>query len=285
MWTVGVRNIAGLRQAQSLSLAVIVAFTLCLNVLAGTRENDQVSGSTAVGVLLLRGQHPFCTASVVNSPRGNLIITAAHCLGRRLAPTLMFAPYYHDKKAPLGEWQVTGQVFPPGWFPYGNINQDFALLTVQGDVQAHAGAESLGFSLPPPVLVRVEGYSLVGRLTICDRRPGLIAAAGQRQLSFDCPGYTNASSGGPFLTGINGQSGLGTIVGIIGGYQKGGSTSSVSYSSPFGLILHRMYDAMTRVSQDTAAEPCLGFSAWSLGGSIGGHVLCDDPQSLGQLMR
>jgi hypothetical protein len=47
----------------------------------------------------------------------------------------MFAPYYYDESAPLGEWQVTGhQVFPPGWFPYGNINQDFAFLTMRGDV-------------------------------------------------------------------------------------------------------------------------------------------------------
>jgi hypothetical protein len=278
------RNIAVLRQAQSLTLAVIVVFTLGLNVLAEARERAQVRGSSAVGVLLLRGQHPFCTASVVNSPRGNLIITAAHCLGHRLAPTLVFAPYYHDKGAPFGEWQVTGQVFPPGWFPYGNINQDFAFLTVRGDVQAHAGAESLGFSLPPPVSVRVEGYSLVGRLTICDRKPGLIAAAGQQQLSFACPGYTSASSGGPFLTGISQQSGLGTIVGIIGGYQKGGSSSSMSYSSPFGGVLHKLYGAMTQPSEETAAERCRGFSAWSLGGWAGGHVLCDDPHSLSQLV-
>jgi hypothetical protein len=246
-------NIGGLRRAQSLALAVVVAFTLGLNVLAQAGKQDQVRGSSAVGVLLLRGQHPFCTASIVNSPRGNLIITAAHCLGRRLASTLMFAPYYYDESAPLGEWQVTGQVFPPGWFPYGNINQDFAFLTVQGDVQARAGAESLGFSLPVPASVRVEAYSLTGRLTICDRRPGVIAVAGQHQLSFACPGYQKASSGGPFLTGVDRQ-GLGTIVGVIGGYQHGGSTSFMSYSSPFGGILHKLYSSMMGVSGNPAGE-------------------------------
>jgi hypothetical protein len=238
----------------SLGLAAIVAFLLCLNALAQAREQAQVRGSSAVGVLLLRARHPFCTASIVNSPSGNLIITAAHCLERKLAPTMMFAPHYYDDDAPLGEWQVTGQVFPPGWFPHRNINQDFAFLTVRGDVQARAGAESLGFSLPAPASVRVEAYSLTGRLTICNRRPGVIVAAGQQQLSFACPGYANASSGGPFLTDINQQSGLGTIVGLIGGYQHGGSSPSMSYSSPFGMVLHQLYSSMTDVSEDTEGK-------------------------------
>jgi hypothetical protein len=264
-------DIGGLRRAQSLALVVIVAFTLGLNVMAqaGKQVQVQARGSSAVGVLLLQGQHPFCTASIVNSPRGNLIITAAHCLGRKLASTLMFAPYYDDESAPLGEWQVTGQVFPPGWF-HGDVNQDFAFLIVRGDVQARAGAESLGFSLPVPASVRVEAYSLVGRLTICERRPGVIAVAGQHQLSFACPGYAKASSGGPFLTDIDQQSGLGTIVGVIGGYQHGGSTSSMSYSSPFGGVLHKLYGSMTRVNADPGSEGLAALLA-TLGGNLAQH--------------
>jgi hypothetical protein len=238
----------------SLGLVAIKTFLLCLNALAQAREQAQVRGSSAVGVLLLHARHPFCTASIVNSLSGDLIITAAHCLERKLASTMMFAPYYHDDRAPLGEWRVTGQVFPPGWFPHRNINQDFAFLTVRGDLQARAGAESLGFSLPAPVSVRVEAYSRTGRLTICNRKPGVIAAAGQQQLSFACPGYANASSGGPFLTDINQQSGLGTIVGLIGGYQHGGSSPSMSYSSPFGTVLHKLYSSMTQVSEDTGGK-------------------------------
>jgi hypothetical protein len=97
--------------------------------------------------------------------------------------------------------------------------------------------------------VRVEAYSLAGKLKICSRRPGTIIAAGQQQLSFACPGYSSASSGGPFLTDINGRSGLGIIVGIIGGYQQGGNTPAVSYSSPFGAVLHHLYAAMTQAGE------------------------------------
>jgi hypothetical protein len=241
----------------SVSLVIVTAFVLSLNALSQVRPRAQVRGSRAVGVLL-KGRRPFCTASIVDSPRGNLILTAAHCLGKSFAPTLMFAPYYHDHQAPLGEWRVTGQVFPLGWQLSANVNEDFAFLTVSGDVQARAGAERLGFSWPVPARVRVEAYSLSGALTICSRRPGTITAAGQVQLSFSCPGFADASSGGPFLTGVQGAAGLGTIVGIIGGYQRGGSTPALSYSSPFGTVLHQLYAAVTRQSSLAFTRPPRG---------------------------
>jgi hypothetical protein len=241
------RNLWQLRRLLGLVLAVIVAFVVYIAILehnARRPHTGESRGSTAVGVLILH-HRLICTASIVNSPAGNLVITAAHCLDGKLEPNLMFVPDYAHKRAPFGEWRVTGQVFPSGWFPYGNINEDFAFLTVRGDVEARAGAERLGYSTPTPSRVWLEGYSPAGTLMVCSRRPGTITAAGQQQLSFACPGYTSASSGGPFLTGVRGRSGLGTIVGVIGGYQQGGDTPSLSYSSPFSAVVHRMYGAVT----------------------------------------
>jgi hypothetical protein len=85
-------------------------------------------------------------------------------------------------------------------------------------------------------------------------------ADGQAQLRFDCPGFWAASSGGPFLTGINPSPGLGEMVGIIGGYQQGGASRSVSYSSPFGVVIHAPYADLTKAARratraGTAALP------------------------------
>jgi hypothetical protein len=84
-----------------------------------------------------------------------------------------------------GNWR---QVFPPGWFPYGNIKQDFGFLTVRGDVQARAGAESLGFSLPAPASVGVEAYAPRGSKDwLCcwppwaETSPGMTASAAGRR--------------------------------------------------------------------------------------------------------
>ena len=243
------RGIWERRRALAAALAAIILFVLYMSTIRPPPGPPVVRGSRPVGVLLLRHHRPFCTASVVNSPGGNLILTAAHCLGKRLASTLVFAPYYNDGLAPLGEWQVTSQVFAPHWFPGGNVNQDFAFLTLHGDVQARAGSERLGYSSPVPASVRLEGYSLTGQLTVCSRKPTTITAAGQQQLSFACPGYTSAASGGPFLTSINRHSGLGTIVGVIGGYQQGGDSPSVSYSSPFGGVVHDLYGSLATSGQ------------------------------------
>lgn len=44
----------------------------------------------------------FCTASVVDSPSGDVIATAAHCLSGN-AKDLEFVPMYHDGQAPYGQ--------------------------------------------------------------------------------------------------------------------------------------------------------------------------------------
>jgi hypothetical protein len=69
---------------------------------------------------------------------------------------------------------------------------------------------------------------------------------GQAELRFDCPGYSNASSGAPFLSAISPKSGQGSVVGVIGGYQQGGDEPSVSYSSPIGTVLHTLYSKLAQ---------------------------------------
>ena len=55
------------------------------------------------------GERPhFCSgASVVDSPSGDVIATAAHCLSGD-GQDLEFVPMYHDGQAPYGAWDVTG---------------------------------------------------------------------------------------------------------------------------------------------------------------------------------
>jgi hypothetical protein len=208
-------------------------------------------GSSAVGALFLHGfgvtlDAPFCTASIVSSRKGDLLITAAHCLGKFPATDISFVPFYDDGIRPFGSWRVTSEIFAPGWLPGGQPSKDFAFLTVNGNVQERAGAERLGVSVPVPDSVTLEGYSFAGGMTVCTRRPSTIEVEShQQQLKVRCDGLLNGSSGGPFLTHISKQSGLGTVVGIIGGYQEGG-TPDVSYSSPFDSAVMSLYNAILK---------------------------------------
>ena len=50
-------------------------------------------------------------------------------------------------------------------------------------------------------------------------------------MEFDWRGYTNGTSGGPFLANVHPATGLGTVIGVIGGCEQGGDTPSVSCSA------------------------------------------------------
>jgi hypothetical protein len=65
------------------------------------------------------------------------------------------------------------------------------------------------------------------------------------QLAFDCDGYTGGTSGSPWVTGFDPRTRTGTIVGVIGGYQQGGDTPSVSYSAYFGSGVQQLYQQAT----------------------------------------
>jgi hypothetical protein len=56
------------------------------------------------------------------------------------------------------------------------------------------------------------------------------------QLKFTCDGYPNGTSGSPWI--INGNE----AYGLIGGYQQGGATPSVSYSPCFGVNVRNLYN-------------------------------------------
>jgi V8-like Glu-specific endopeptidase len=241
-------------------LAVLTVFTVLMGLMALTAAlgiwtiphrvapNEAVafSGIPTVGALLVEGRtEPVCTASVVWSASGDLLLTAAHCLGHTLRHDLTFAPGYHDGRAPFGTWEVVRQFMPAGWFPRRRadtgVNIDFAFLVVHGDVQRYTGAEIVGSSSPAPARVRVVGYvNHTDRYPItCVRQPQTVTVEGQRQLKFVCGGYAGATSGAPFLVGKR-------VVGVLGGYEKGGIWRSVSYSSPFGPALHVFYREVTR---------------------------------------
>jgi hypothetical protein len=240
------KTIWAYRRIAALTSTVTVLFALYAFYTQTRSDAHWDHGSGAVGALFVRALGitlgaPFCTASIVPSPQGDLLITAAHCLGKVPAADITFAPFYHAGITPFGIWRVTGQAYAPGWFPGGDPNADFAFLTVHGNVQARAGAEQLGLSSPAPPRVTIEGYSLAGGMTVCTRNPTTIELRNQQQLKVSCGGFLNGSSGGPFLINVSKKSGMGTIVGVIGGYQQGGNTPDVSYSSPFGSAVMSLY--------------------------------------------
>jgi V8-like Glu-specific endopeptidase len=210
------------------------------------------SGTSAVGALFTvsgKGhlQH-FCTGAVVYSPHGNLVITAAHCVqGRQLGSTgnVIFAPGYHNGRFPHGKWQVMSAIVDRAWQKNENPNDDVAFLVVGRDgrrIEKYTGAESIRTDVSLPKYVQVIGYPDSASDPVeCHGKARTLALAGYQQLVFDCGGYTGGTSGGPFLMDVDSQTGLGVVIGVIGGYELGGLLPNVSYASEFLKNIARLY--------------------------------------------
>jgi V8-like Glu-specific endopeptidase len=206
------------------------------------------NGTAAVGALFTRsggklGAH-FCTASVVSSPSENLLITAAHCVqGKPLSPasSIVFAPGYHNGRFPHGIWVVTAVFVDSAWAQDQNPDDDVAFLIAGRPgthIQQSTGAETLRIDRPPQ-MVQVIGYPNATNRPITCTAPA--RAFGTRQFVFDCDNYTNGTSGGPFLAHVNPKTGEGWVIGVIGGYQQGGDTPNISYSSRFAAPVLALY--------------------------------------------
>jgi hypothetical protein len=80
------------------AVAALAAILLAGGVSAASPDAASFDGLPQVGALFQgawRSEPHFCTASVVDSPSGDVIVTAAHCLSGD-ASDLEFVPMCHD---------------------------------------------------------------------------------------------------------------------------------------------------------------------------------------------
>lgn len=208
------------------------------------------SASARVGALFsgggLNGSH-FCTASVVQSASGDVIVSAAHCLNAATNGSgVVFVPGYRDGTAPYGVWQLTSVTEAAGWTKSHDPSLDVAFATVAPvggrTLEQTVGADALGIDPGTDRSVTLTGYpDSADEPLVCQNAPTRFSAS---QLRIACPAYTDGTSGGPWVIQNGSGSGGGeasTVIGVIGGYQQGGDTADVSYSSYFGSAVAALY--------------------------------------------
>ncbi|PAZ13185.1 serine protease [Streptomyces sp. SA15] len=189
----------------------------------------------------LVGGH-FCTASVVHSPRRDLIVTAAHCLSG--TGELVFAPGYRDGRAPYGVWKVERTYLPDGWAKGQDEDSDvgFAVVAERRGKRVEdvvGGNRFVTGAAIGATAVTVTGYPDSREVPIsCTNKP---TAHSRTQQRIACPGFTGGTSGSPWVNGDGG------VVGILGGHEEGGATADVSYSVVLGAGAAELYrDAVER---------------------------------------
>jgi V8-like Glu-specific endopeptidase len=190
----------------------------------------------------------FCTASVVDSPVGDLVITAAHCVTGRHAGQFVFVPGYHNRQAPYGIWPVTRVFVDQNWSDSADPDDDVAFLVVRKagtttSLQSLTGGERLGLGQRAGQMVRVIGYPDATDVPISCMNQAILFSP--TQLQFDCNGYTGGTSGSPLLANVSRSTGLGTVIGVIGGYEQGGYTPVVSYAARLEANAAALYKTAT----------------------------------------
>jgi len=192
------------------------------------------------------GPH-FCTASIVPSPGRDLVMTAAHCINDGNGPgstALVFIPGYSDGIGPYGVWTARELVVDPRWASGADPDYDVGFVVLNPndgqDIQDVAGANQVDFNSGYSHLVRVTGYPEKDDAPVsCENWTTRYSAT---QLRFACAGFYAGTSGSPWVTvGRGAATPAGRIVGVIGGYQRGGDTNSVSYSVYLGHAMQALY--------------------------------------------
>jgi V8-like Glu-specific endopeptidase len=220
----------------------------------GTPTAEPASFGKRVGALFshdTKGDH-FCTASAVDSPGRNLIITAAHCVhsgrGGGYLGDLVFVPGYRHGAAPYGIWKIKAQFVDPRWAANSDPDLDvgFAVVDPLGgrNIEDVLGSNLLGIDQGFTNLVRVTGYpkSSDQPVTCINRTTREL----RYQMRFACKGYAPGTSGSPWLTHYDPATKRGEVVGVIGGYQLGGLVDAVSYSAYFDDDVRELYERAIR---------------------------------------
>ncbi|MEU9192841.1 trypsin-like serine peptidase [Streptomyces hundungensis] len=202
-----------------------------------------------VGVFLRPGGRQSCTAAVVDSRHGDLLVTAAHCLPLDGAT---FAPGYHDGLTPRGEWPVLAALADPRYaearkgaenWPY-----DWAFVRV-ARVGGRSVQEAVGsaFRVPAHPERLAADLSRVTLIGYPHDRPGQHTCTVDAQPAYNdfrqarCAGFSTGVSGSPWV--ISAQDGAGLVVGVLGGAERGGGfADDISYTARFDAGLSALFE-------------------------------------------
>jgi V8-like Glu-specific endopeptidase len=210
-----------------------------------TKKATKFRGTPTVGALFdsAASRTHFCTASVVASPHGDVLITAAHCI-QGSAKGWSFAPGFRRGVSPYGRWRVTGAYLDPQWIAHQNPRRDYAFLTVapesingkRTEIEAVTGANELGSGATRGETVTVPAYPH-GKANLPITCTAKVYFHGVFP-AFNCNPYVDGTSGSPWLaTTPNGR----FVVGVIAGLHQGGCYPYTSYSPPLGSHARAVY--------------------------------------------
>lgn len=200
------------------------------------------------------GSLSSCSASVVPSTSGDLIVTAAHCvydtttLSWQTNCNWIFVPGYNNGNAPYGRWPARQVAALNSWtrsIPDYNYDTAFvALSQVNGrHISQVTGTQSLSFNAPRARMTYAFGYPAnIANGLILQFCSGVPAPSRYTYNNYRGQGLSNCrmgggSSGGPWLQQFNTGTGVGFVY----------SVNSFGYSLAPNTMNGPVFDSNTQI--------------------------------------
>jgi len=177
----------------------------------------------AVGrVFFTLGGHDYaCTGTAVVSRNRDTVATAGHCLNAgpgAYARNWIFVPGYRNGSRPYGTWTARRLLAPTAWVRTGSTQDDIGFAEVNRRGGRHladvVGAMRIAFNQPVGAYVWAFGYPVgapsLGRYVMYCRGTVRRDPYGTTAQGLGCS-MGGGSSGGPWLAGLSGTTGGGTV--------------------------------------------------------------------------
>jgi hypothetical protein len=238
---------------------------------AGARwtAGGAVTRTTGRVFFTLDGTDYSCSGSTVASANADVVITAAHCVSDgqgKWATHWIFVPGYNDGREPYGSYPARAFFAASGWQHGADENDDVAFVAAGPASGGSGGSGGVGFDRKQVRLHVVDvvggqqiqfgsraatavlfGYPSVGQyhgrfLDYCD---GALSPDpyGSPDAGIECT-MTEGASGGPWFSGFDPLTGLGTITGVTT-FRYSGSGVTL-YSLDLGSVARTLYDQAQR---------------------------------------
>jgi hypothetical protein len=192
---------------------------------AVTPTAQPISPDPKLGAVYVGTKH-LCTGSVLDSPAGDLILTAGHCVG--MGPNETFVAGLHGPPTAEEFWRIDTVYLDPRWLQHHDPLADFAIARVSRNagekVESQPGlGVMLGATPKPGTAVALDGYTKDTDLPVGCQFATATTENGYPEA--DCAQMLDGTSGSPWLEGS-------TVTGLIGGPYGGGCEGQVTNYSP-----------------------------------------------------
>lgn len=200
----------------------------------------------------LGGSDYVCSGSSTQAANESLVQTAGHCLNEGpgdFATNFTFVPAYDRGAAPYGQFAATELLTTTQWADQGDLDYDVGYAVVGpsgGRTLADAvGAQGVGFNLARGAYTYAFGYPAAApydgeELAWCHGTVAQDTYGGSQDQGLVCD-MTGGSSGGPWFSGYDEASGLGTLTSVNSFKYNLGPQSDRMFGPYLGSVVQAVY--------------------------------------------